>query len=104
MDVTPIVVVVPHRHGKAEATRRLKAAIADAQIREAAKFKIAEEKWDGDRLSFRIALLGLPCIGTIDVGDDNARAEVKLSWYQSHMTKPAEAFIQQQGLQILSWP
>jgi hypothetical protein len=104
MDVTPIVVVVPHRHGRAEAIRRLKAAIEDAQIREAAKFKIAEENWEGDRLSFRIVLLGLPCTGTIDIGEDSARAEVKLSWYQSHMTRPAEAFIQQQGSQILSGP
>lgn len=104
MDVTPIIVIVPHRHGKAEATRRIKAAIEDAQIREAARFKIAEEKWEGDRLSFRIALLGLPCTGTIEIDEDSARAEVKLSWYQSHMTKSAEAFIRQQGLQILSGP
>jgi hypothetical protein len=102
MDVAPIVVIVPHRHGKVEAIRRLKAAIAAAQIREAAKFKIAEEKWDGDSLSFRIALLGLPCTGTIDIGEDSARAEFKLSWYQSHMIEPAKAFIQQQGLHILS--
>jgi hypothetical protein len=104
MDVTPIVVIIPHRHGKVEATHRLKAAIEDAQIREATKFKIAEEKWEGDRLSFRIALLGLPCTGTIEIGEDSVRAEVKLSWYQSHMTKSAEAFIQQQGLQIFSRP
>jgi hypothetical protein len=102
MDILPIVIVVPHRQSKAEATRRLKTAIADAQIREAAKFKITEEKWDGNRLSFRIVLLGLPCTGTIDVGDDSAKAEVKLSWYQSHLTKSAEIFIQQRGLQILS--
>ena len=102
MDVAPIVVVIPHRHGKAEAARRLKAAIDDARTRYAAKFKVAEEAWDGDRLSFRIALLGQPCTGIIEVSEDSARAEVKLSWYSAHMAKPAEAFIQQEGARILS--
>jgi hypothetical protein len=104
MELEPIVVDFPHRHGKAEATRRIKAAIDEARTREAAKFKVAEENWDGDRLTFRIALLGLPCTGTIDVGDDSARAAVKLSWYASHLTKPAEAYIRQEGARILSGP
>jgi Putative polyhydroxyalkanoic acid system protein (PHA_gran_rgn) len=104
MELAPIVVDIPHRHGKAEATRRIKAAIDEARTREAAKFKVAEEHWDGDRLSFRIALLGQPCTGAIDIGDDSARAEVKLSWYASHLTKPAQAYIQQEGARILSGP
>lgn len=104
MDVAPIVVVIPHGHGKAEATRRIKAAIDAARTDYAAQFKVAEENWADDRLTFRVALLGQPCTGTIEVGEDNARAEVKLSWYSAHMAKPAEAFIQQKGTQILSGP
>jgi len=104
MELAPIVVEIPHRHGKAEAARRIRAAIDEARTREAAKFKVAEENWDGDRLSFRIALLGQPCTGTIEVGEDKARAEVKLSWYASHLTKPAEVYIQQEGARILSGP
>ena len=102
MDPAPIVVVIPHRLGKAEAARRLKASIEEARTRDAAKMKVVEEKWDDNGLTFRVALLGLPCIGTIEIGDDRAKAEVKLSWYQSHLLKPAEDFIQQQGSQILS--
>ena len=104
MDLAPINMTFPHKLGKAEAMSRLKSAIEDAKIREAAKFKVAEENWEGDRLNYRVALLGLPCTGTIDVGEDNVRAEVKLSWYLSHMVNSAEAFIQQQATQILSGP
>ena len=75
MDIAPIVVAIPHSLGKAEASRRIKARIDDSRTRDAARFKVAEENWDGDRLSFRIALLGLPVTGTIDIGDDQARAE-----------------------------
>lgn len=102
MDLAPIIVVTDHRHGKAEATRRITAAIDAARTTYAAKFRIAEEKWDGDTLTFRAALLGLPCTGTIVVGDDKVRTEVNLSWYMAHMVKPAEAFIQKQGAIVLS--
>lgn len=104
MDLPPIIVTFPHRCDKAEASRRIRAAIDDARSRYAAKFKVAEEQWEGDQLKFRIALLGLPVTGTIDVGDNQTRAEVHLSWYQAHMVKPAEAFIQQEGARLLSEP
>jgi len=42
--------------------------------------------------------------GTIEIGDNQARAEVNLSWYQSHMVKPAEAFIRDEGARLLSEP
>lgn len=102
MDLAPIVVVIPHRHGKAEAARRIKAGLDAARTRYAAKLKIAEEAWDGDRLTFRAAALGQPVTGTIEVGDDNVRAEVKLSWFWGHMVKPAEALIRAEGEQMLA--
>jgi hypothetical protein len=104
MDLAPIVVVIPHSHSREEAVRRIKAGIDAARAQHAAKLKVAEETWDGDRLSFRIAILGQPCTGTIDVADGNARAEFKLSWYLGHMVKPAEAFIQQEGRKLLTGP
>jgi hypothetical protein len=104
MDLAPIVAVIPHRHGKAEAARRIKAAIEAARTHYAARLKVAEEHWDEDRLSFRVALLGQPVTGTIEIGEDSARAEVKLSWYLGHMVKPAEAFLQQEGARLLSGP
>lgn len=102
MDIAPIVVTIPHSLGKAEATRRIKVRIEEARAHSAAKLKVAEEAWDGDRLSFRVALLGQPVTGAIDVGDDNVRIEVKLSWYLGHMVKPAEALIRQEGEKILA--
>ena len=102
MDLAPIIVVIPHSHGRAEATRRIKAGLDEARARYAAKLKVAEEAWDGDRLTFRVAALGQPVTGTIDVGDDNVRAEVKLSWFWGHMVKPAEALIRAEGEQMLA--
>jgi Putative polyhydroxyalkanoic acid system protein (PHA_gran_rgn) len=97
----PIVVVVPHRHGKAEAARRIKSGIESATTRYAAEFKIAEQNWDGDRLRFRVAVLGQPVTGTIDVSDAEARAEVTLTWLMAHLVKPAEAIVRREGESIL---
>ena len=102
METEPVVVVISHKHGKAEATRRIKAGLEDVRTRYAAQLKVAEEKWEGDRLSFRAAVLGQTVVGTIAVTADNARAEVKLTWFWSHMLKPAEEIIRQEGMQMLS--
>jgi Putative polyhydroxyalkanoic acid system protein (PHA_gran_rgn) len=98
----PIVVNLPHGHGRAEAVRRVKAAIEEARARYPAELKVAEENWDGDRLRFRVALLGQSVTGSIDVADDQVRAEVLLTWLMGHLVQPAEALIRQEGERALS--
>jgi hypothetical protein len=102
MESGPVVVVIAHRHGKAEATRRIKAGLEDVRTRYAAKLKVAEEKWEGGRLTFRVAVLGQTVVGAIDVADDNARAEAKLTWFMAHLVKPAEEIIRQEGAKMLA--
>ena len=102
MESDPIVVVIPHRVGQGEATRRLKAGLEAVRARSATQLKVAEEKWEGDRFTVRAAALGQPVVGTIEVTEDNARADVRLSWFWSHMLKPAEDIIRQEGSQMLS--
>jgi hypothetical protein len=74
----PVVVTLPHRQGKAEATRRIKAGIEALRARYTAQLKIAEENWEGDRMRFRAAVLGQTITGAIDVSDDEVRTEVVL--------------------------
>jgi hypothetical protein len=100
----PVVVTIPHRHGKAEATRRIKAGIEDIRARDPAQLKSAEENWEGDRLRFRAAVLGQTITGTIDVADHEVRTEVMLTWLMGHLVKPAEALIKREGELILDGP
>jgi hypothetical protein len=102
METEPVIVVIPHHLGKAEAINRIKAGLEEVRTRYATKLKVAEEKWEGDRLTFRAAVLGQSVVGTIDAGEDNARAEVRLTWFWSHMLKPAEEIIRQEGSRMLS--
>jgi Putative polyhydroxyalkanoic acid system protein (PHA_gran_rgn) len=96
-----VIVTIPHRHGKAEATRRIKAGLEQARSRYAAQLKVAEENWDGDRLRFRAAVLGQSITGSIDVADAEVRAEATLTWLMGHLVKPAEALIRREGERML---
>ena len=99
-----VVVTIPHRHGKAEALRRVKAGLDDARKRYAAQLKVAEENWEGDRLRFRVAVLGQSLTGAIDIADDSVRTEVTLTWLMGHQVKPAEALIEKEGRAMLEAP
>jgi hypothetical protein len=100
MDQT-IVVTIPHRHGTEEALRRIKTAIDEARTKQAAKFKVAEEKWDGGHLDFRVAVLGQSIPGKIDVTDDHVRAEVLLNWLMAHLVKSTETLLKDEGQRVL---
>ena len=50
----PLIVVIPHRLGKDEALRRIKAGIGRAKSEFAWLLSLEEEVWTDDRLSFRL--------------------------------------------------
>src|SRR3954447_26188769 len=54
---TPLVVSIPHRLGREEARRRLQAGLTRAAAT-VPVLKVDEERWDGDRMIFRVRALG----------------------------------------------
>jgi putative polyhydroxyalkanoate system protein len=97
-----VLVTIPHRHGKTEAARRIRAGLDEARTRYAAQLKVAEEHWEGDRLRFRAAVLGQTVTGSIDIVDDHVRTEVTLTWLMGHLVKPAEELIKREGERMLA--
>jgi hypothetical protein len=102
MEQDPIIVTVPHGLGKDQALARIKAALAEARVAQAAYFTVAEENWDDSRLRFRVNLLGLPCTGQLVVGDKDATLEFQLSWYLAHIRDSARAYAQAAGAKTLA--
>ena len=76
----PIAVSIPHRLGKAEATRRLRQGLGNARTNYAQLLTIEEEAWSGDSMQFRVRALGQTANGKIDVFDDHVELEVTLPW------------------------
>jgi hypothetical protein len=97
----PLVVSLPHRLGRIEATRRLKDGLATISSQFGSFFVIEEEIWSGDRLSFRIVALKQRASGSIQVTEDQVHIEVTLPWLLARFASRAQALIEQRGQLML---
>jgi hypothetical protein len=97
----PLIVSIPHRLGRAEATRRLKAGLTRAAS-SIPVLHVDEERWDGDRMMFRVRALGQAASGHIDVADDHVRLEVTLPWLLQRFAEVAQLAIKHRGKLLLT--
>jgi hypothetical protein len=97
----PLVVSIPHRLGREEARRRLQAGLTRAAA-SLPILKVDEEKWDGDRMIFRVRALGQAAGGHVDVEDDHVRIEVTLPWLLQRFAEVAQATIKNRGKLLLT--
>ena len=98
----PLIVSIPHRLGKDEALRRLKAGLGSARTNYGHLFAVQEEVWTGDRLQFRVSALGQGASGTIDVADDHVRLEVTLPFLLQRFAEVAQIAIRNGGNLLLT--
>ena len=97
----PLVVSIPHRLGREEARRRLRHGLTRAAA-SLPVLKVDEEKWDGDRMVFRVRALGQAAAGHVDVEDDHVRVEVTLPWLLQRFAQVAQATIKNRGRLLLT--
>ncbi|MBP0112615.1 MULTISPECIES: polyhydroxyalkanoic acid system family protein [Bradyrhizobium] len=97
----PLVVSIPHRLGREEAVRRLKAGLGRAAA-SIPVMQVEEERWSGDSMNFRIRALGQVATGQIDVADDQVRVEVVLPWLLQRFAEMAQATIRKRGQLLLT--
>lgn len=96
----PLVVSIPHKLGREEATRRLKAGLTRATSN-LPMLSVDEERWDGDRMMFRVRALGQAASGQVDVAEDHVRVEVTLPWLLQRFAEVAQAAIKNRGQLLL---
>jgi len=96
----PLVVSIPHRLGREEAVRRLKAGLTRAAS-SVPVLKVDEERWDENRMMFRVHALGQSASGHVDVADDHVRVEVSLPWLLQKFAEVAQAAIKKRGQLLL---
>jgi Putative polyhydroxyalkanoic acid system protein (PHA_gran_rgn) len=99
----PLVVSIPHRLGREEASRRLKGGLARAAA-SVPVLSVDEERWDGDQMFFRVRALGQAASGNINVGDDHVRVEVVLPWLLQRFAQMAQIAIRDRGTLLLNKP
>jgi hypothetical protein len=97
----PLVVSLPHHLGREEATRRLKAGLTRAAS-SLPMLKVDEERWENDRMIFRVRALGQVASGHLDVADDHVRLEVTLPWLLQRFAQAAQIAIRNRGNLLLT--
>ena len=97
----PLIVSIPHRLGREEAMRRLKVGLTRAAA-SVPVLQVDEERWEGDRLVFRVRALGQTASGHLDVAEDHARLEVTLPWLLQRFAKAAQVAIANRGSLLLT--
>jgi hypothetical protein len=98
---SPLVVSIPHRLGREEACRRLKSGLTRAAA-SIPVLRVDEERWDGDRMAFRVRALGQAAAGHVDVEDDHVRVEVTLPWLLQRFAEVAQKAIKSRGNLLLT--
>src|SRR5712675_1330315 len=97
----PLVVSIPHQLGREEATRRLKAGLTRAAS-SIPVLKVDEERWEENRMIFRVRALGQAASGHLDVADDHVRLEVTLPWLLQRFAQVAQVAIRNRGNLLLT--
>lgn len=97
----PLVMSIPHRLGREEATRRLKGGLTRAAA-SVPVLQVDEERWEGEHMDFRVRALGQAASGHIDVADDHVRVEVMLPWLLQRFADVAQAVIRKRGQFLLT--
>ena len=97
----PLVVSIPHRLGRDEATRRLKEGLTRAAS-SIPVLKVDEERWEDNRMIFRVRAFGQAASGHLDVAEDHVRLEVTLPWLLQRFAQAAQATIRNRGTLLLT--
>jgi hypothetical protein len=97
----PLTVSIPHRLGKEEALRRIKTGLDRAKGEFAWAIRFDDERWNGDRLDFRVSAMAQHAQGSIMVFEDSVRVEVTLPWLLARFAQAAQRAIGQTGTKML---
>ncbi len=97
----PLVVSIPHRLGREEATRRLKTGLGRAAS-SVPTLQVDEERWQDNRMIFRIRALGQAASGHVDVADDHVLVEVTLPFLLQRFAEIAQVAIRNRGQLLLT--
>ena len=97
----PLVVSIPHSLGREEAVRRLKAGLTRAAS-SVPVLQVDEERWEDNRMIFRVRALGQAAAGHVDVADDHVRVEVVLPWLLQRFAEAAQIAIRNRGNLLLT--
>lgn len=99
-----ITVTIPHRLGKEEALRRMKAGFTRIRERLGALIAIDQETWDGNTVQFQMRGMGQTASGRMIVLDDNVHLDVTLPWLLARLAQTLLPALRKETAKLLGPP
>ena len=97
----PVIVSIPHSLGRDEAMRRLKSGLSRAAS-QVPVLSVDEERWEDNRMIFRVRAIGQAASGNVDVAEDHVKVEVTLPFLLQRFAEMAQAAIRERGTLLLT--
>src|SRR5262245_59143827 len=97
----PLIVSIPHGLGREEAMRRLKTGLSRAAAH-VPIIHVDEERWDDNRMVFRVRALGQAAHGHVHVEQDPVKVEGTLPLLPQRFADMAESGIRSRGKLLLT--
>lgn len=97
----PVVVTIEHGSTKGAVKAKLAASLDDIRGRLGPLVGAIEQEWVGDALHFRLAALGQPVTGRIDVDDRVLRIEVALPGLLGYLGDRIAGRVEREGALLL---
>jgi len=97
----PLIVSIPHSLGREEAMRRLKTGLSRAAAH-VPIIHVDEERWEDNRMIFRVRALGQAANGHVDVEADHVKVEVTLPFLLQRFAEMAQGAIRERGKLLLT--
>ena len=99
----PLIVDLPHELGRAEARRRIETGVEQGRALLAKSgVSIGNLAWTGDRLDFALSALSQSVDGSIDVGDQSVRIEVRLPLLLALFAEKVKKSLGKEGTLLLT--
>ena len=98
----PLTISIPHQLGRAEARRRIESGFTNMIRQVPGTSSAFSEHWDGDRLSFSIAVMGQPINGIVNVLDAEVTMQIDLPGILGMIAGSLKGRLQKAGQLLLT--
>ncbi|HEV2294938.1 MAG TPA: polyhydroxyalkanoic acid system family protein [Tepidisphaeraceae bacterium] len=101
MQTKTINITIPHRLSRDEARTRIQNTLAGLKTQHAARLAQVDERWTGDHMDFRLAVMGQAVTGRVDVRESVVDLAIDLPWILAMFAEKVRGEVQREGTKLL---
>ncbi len=101
MNTKTVNLSIPHRLSPEEARTRIQNTLAGLKTQHAAKLAQVDDRWTGNHMDFRLAVMGQSVTGRVDVRANAVDLAIDLPWILAMFADKLRGEVQREGAKLL---